>query len=317
MKTILRIVAICIGIIVVAGIIIVALFYRNWHSKMDELGMSEQWDDSLGVAVRNLQYGADAAQAYDLFIPHQATQGDTLPLMLFVHGGSWMGGDKGEGEFTCCNAARGGYLSATMNYRLLSKESDASISSMLDDIEQCVAHVRNEALRRGYPIGQMSIGGISAGGHLSLLYAYSRAAQSPIPIAFVVDRVGPADLRILFPVTEENADTEDSHQLVRSVSGREWNGRLTKQTVDSILAAASPVSYVDSTTVPTLMAYGAQDGLVTPAHADTLAHALSVHGVAHQLFMFPNSNHALFDDPDQTKRFHQAINQYAKTYFAK
>ena len=39
------------------------------------------------------------------------------------------------------------------------------------------------------------IGGASSGAHLAMLYAYSRGDKSPLPISFVVDAVGPVDIK--------------------------------------------------------------------------------------------------------------------------
>ena len=49
-----------------------------------------------------------------------------------------------------------------------------------------------EAAKLGYPVNEMAIGGGSAGGCLALLYAYRDTAESPVPVRFVFEAVGPS-----------------------------------------------------------------------------------------------------------------------------
>lgn len=308
---------ILIGLGGLVGVTLVAAggFLLYLHLKFGEVGYNQKWSDDLGMAYRDIHYGEGEANTYDLFIPKHSQRRDSVAVMLFVHGGSWTGGDKKEMEFECCNAAKNGYLSATMNYHVAADDSPASMMGMLDEIQQCIAHVKQKTETLGYHVSQMSIGGISAGGHLSMLYAYSRREQSPLPIAFVIDQVGPVDLRVIFQVPEEYADIDEIHNLVRMVSGKDFPKGMTKQTVDSVLLAASPIAYVDSLSAPTLMAYGANDGIVHKPHSEKLTAAFKKSSLAYKFFWFPNSNHALYGDPDQTEKFHQAITEYSKHYF--
>jgi len=76
---------------------------------------------AVGARVqRDLAYGPDPRQRLDVFVPAPA---GNLPVVLFVHGGGFVGGDKGnEGDPFFNNvgawAARSGFIGVTMTYRL-------------------------------------------------------------------------------------------------------------------------------------------------------------------------------------------------------
>ncbi len=316
MKKILKRTLIGIGAIIGVAIVVAAVFMLYIYVKTDRVGYHQKWSDELGTAYRNIRYGQKERNVYDLFIPAKAERRDSVALMLYVHGGSWTGGNKEDIEYECCNAARNGYLSAALNYTLVSEQSGGNIMAMTDEIHQCVAHIKQETERLGYKVSKMSIGGVSAGGHLAMLYAYSRGKDSPIPVAFVVDQVGPADLTIIFQVDSTKIEKEGADALVSCISGAKLlPDEYDKHSLDSIILAASPVSYVDSLSAPTLMAYGAEDGIVKQPHSERLKAALKRYGIEHEFYWFPHSNHALYGDPDMTEKFHQAITAYSKKFF--
>ena len=74
-----------------------------------------------GVVVRrDVPYGADARHLLDVFAPHGG-QG-ARPVLVFVHGGAFVGGSKQEDETYHRNVgeyfARNGFLTLITNYRL-------------------------------------------------------------------------------------------------------------------------------------------------------------------------------------------------------
>src|SRR4051812_21687966 len=45
--------------------------------------------------MKNVSYGSDSLQVMDVFLPPGRDTADTK-VILFIHGGSWSGGDKNE-----------------------------------------------------------------------------------------------------------------------------------------------------------------------------------------------------------------------------
>ena len=60
------------------------------------------------------------------------------------------------------------------------------------EIKESMPYVVAEAEKLGYHIGEMAVGGGSAGHCLAMLYAYRDADTSPVPVRMVFGAVGPS-----------------------------------------------------------------------------------------------------------------------------
>lgn len=73
-------------------------------------------------ATRDLAYGADSKQVLDVFTPAESTD-FPKPVLVFVHGGGFVGGDKHQGSSPLYDnvvvwAAKHGVIGVDINYRL-------------------------------------------------------------------------------------------------------------------------------------------------------------------------------------------------------
>jgi len=78
-------------------------------------------EDAQARVTRDVQYGADPRQRLDIFAPELAS--GSRPVVLFVHGGGFVQGDKGNAGDPFYNnvgawAVRAGFIGVTMTYRL-------------------------------------------------------------------------------------------------------------------------------------------------------------------------------------------------------
>jgi acetyl esterase/lipase len=272
-----------------------------------------KWKDEYGQRFTDVAYGSREHNTYDLYLPNGAAQKDSLALILYVHGGSWIGGDKHEHHGDCYTWVQKGYVTATMNYSLLQEEG-ASIPVMIEEIASCIEQIIGFAAEKNVHIRQMAICGTSAGGHLAMMYAYGHSHQ--LPLRFTSIKVGPADLRILFPY-DKNAKAEDIENFVFSCTGKRMSASsLTPEVLDSIKLRASPVLYInDSTALPSIFAYGGKDWLVKPDHYLSLQLKYDSLGKPYDLIVFPNSWHTLMDDKDCTMRYDSTMSDYCNKYF--
>lgn len=275
--------------------------------------LKPKWHDEYGQRFQDIAYADRQHNTYGLYLPNDAEKNDSLALILFVHGGSWLGGDKEWHHGDCYTWVQKGYATATMNYSLLGEEG-VSLLTMQDEIEACIRHIVGFAAEKGAHIRQMAIAGTSAGGHLAMMFAYNHT--HPLPLRFEAIKVGPADLRISFPY-DGNAKAEDMENFVFNCTGkREEASEWSKQQLDSIKWQASPVGHInDSTALPAIFAYGEQDGLVIPGHYHALQEKYDSLGKPYDLIVFPNSGHELMHDPDASLRYDSIMSAYCKTYF--
>ncbi len=275
--------------------------------------LKPKWHDEYGQRFTDVEYGNQPHNKYDLFLPKDPARHDSLALILYVHGGSWLGGDKNEHHGDCYKGVQGGYATATMNYSLLNEDS-ASLPTMQEEIDACIRHIVSFAAEKGVRIRQMAIAGTSAGGHLAMMYAYSR--KHPLPLRFAAIKVGPADFRLLFPYNKD-AKPEDVENFVFGCTGkRVKQDDYSRAFTDSMKLLASPVFYInDSTALPAIFAYGGKDDLVKPAHYQALSAAYDSLSKPYDLIVFPNSGHMLTSDKECSARYDSLLTDYCKRYF--
>ena len=140
---------------------------------------------------------------FDIYIPKGLKTNEDQTVALFVHGGAWVSGLKTHVNPYVKEFTKRGFISATIEYTLLNKDfdhehKDLSIFRDLDEIDACISTMKSLLVEYGFT-GKLSlvIGGVSSGAHLSMLYAYSRgeSIKDSFPIKFIVDAVGPTDIK--------------------------------------------------------------------------------------------------------------------------
>ena len=304
-------------IITVAAVVLFVLFIRGCISSvqslmkcLDQGGYLVQWTKEDGQEITGLVYNSAKKLKYDLYIPSGLDKDSSVPLLLFIHGGAWNSGRRQDIAYACKYYAKKGCITATLDYSLVSdKHPEITIYTMLDEITECLGAMKKDLAERGYKTPKIAISGFSAGGHLALLYSYSRAAESPIPIAFVFEKVGPSDF------SEKAWGAEMSAALVACGTNQKVDAAdLGLPESQRLVASLSPVSFITKDSVPTIFAYGGKDDLVKDWHRKILAETLEANGVTHIAVDFPNSHHGMWDDPDKTEEFRKAVLSYCETY---
>lgn len=248
-------------------------------------------ESGYGTIYRDIPYGDTDSNLFDLYIPADAEQSQPQGVILSVHGGNWNGGNRQYTDALCREYMEAGYITATMEYTLM-KEGDDMVTAnlkMVDEINACIAKIKDTLEEKGYTAGYLALYGASAGGQLVLLYSYTRAEDSAIPLAFVVSQCGPASMKYWF-----DAETEDGASVVERLS---------------------PINYVRADSVPTLLSHGRKDSLVPYETATDLIVKLEEYQVPYAFVDFPNSGHDHANDPECILTFREKMLEFCKTYF--
>ncbi len=149
---------------------------------------------SSATITRNIQYGSNvsingttASLLLDVFEP----AGDTLdfrPLVIFIHGGSLISGNKGELESFCIDFAKRGYVAATIDYRL-GIENPKGVKTILEallrgvqDAKAAVRFFHSKADKYKIDTSKIYLEGSSAGSMIAVHYAYMSQNEIPIDI---------------------------------------------------------------------------------------------------------------------------------------
>lgn len=294
---------------------------------------SPKWDTDHICIIKDVNYAESYRNTYDLYLPANK---NPKALMLFIHGGSWISGEKEDMALFAGRYVKAGYITASINYTRLDTDSivladkviKSSHKTMLEEIDASIKAIKAKCEELGCPLEQMAIGGYSAGGHLAMLYASRYTEQSAIPIKFQISWVGPSDFNMLFPTPDVSQPFGGPHADVANrlyhnwgkftyhLSGKEYDTEeITTQTLIKLKSNVSPIDIAHPTTPPAILAYGGKDGVVDPAHGTQMANKLKKLGIDHNLIIFPNSGHELGRDPECTDSLQRVILDYCEKYF--
>ena len=221
----------------------------------------------------------DVAQTYDLYLPGNIGEIEqAAPFYLFVHGGSWKHGSKAGRAKMFAEMADQGFVVTSMNYVLCNAKRGGAhtFAEMLADIDAMVSHLPSLAKAVGISIPRIAIGGSSAGGHLSLLYAYDGANPSvlglglkhTVPVACVFSDCGPSDIaspEFMVAVQDykmRRGKFTDCYEWLCVLAGGQYGQEDIRVTVER-LAKHSPITLVNEKCPPTICLYGTSGSITT------------------------------------------------------
>lgn len=271
-----------------------------------------------GVRVeKDIEYvaGGDPSQRLDLYLPDQPPE-KPLPLIVWVHGGGWRGGNKAG-----CPAAAfvgRGYIAASVEYRFSNK---ALFPAQIQDCQAAIRWLRANAQKYGMDPSHVGAWGSSAGGHLVSLLGTAGGTKAFPPVGgnedqsdrvqAVCDVYGPADFN-----TVMQQATNDT--TVRNI----FNFNTHSDSYSALIGiplgsdkakgeAVSPVHHVSSDDPPFLILHGTKDAVVPYAQSEQFHAALKAKNVPALLQRFPGSGHGgpAFSKP--------AVNKLIQTFFDK
>ena len=260
---------------------------------------------SADIAIEdNITYGkaGDTELKLDLARP----QGEgPFPAIVFIHGGGWSGGSRQGYRGELQEAAKRGYVAATISYRLMKYDeakketttATVNFPAQIHDAKAAIRWVRANAKKHHVDPNRIGVTGGSAGGHLSLLVGLTDPAsglegESGNPgqssrVQAVVNVFGPTDMAFCF-----------------KKSSVAWIFRLfmggTPDEVGERYKAASPITYVSKDDPPVLTLHGDKDALVPVEQAKVLDEKMKAVGASHTLMVFKGQGHG-FNGEDGKK----------------
>lgn len=257
--------------------------------------------------LKNVSYAESESAVMDLYLPAEAAEREEAGCVIVIHGGSYSGGDKKEDRIRCHRLARKGYVVAAINYTLYKENSGYSVDTVLDEIGMAIAKTAAIAAEQGINLTGAATIGYSAGGHLAMLYAYTRADESPLPIRFTASLAGPAEYS-----HEIWGDT--AYRVTAMLTGTTITPAMVESgEADALADGISPASLVRADSVPTLMGYSEKDETVSIENADALAAALSEAGVEYTDIRFTRSGHDMMGF--RRMKYNRMVKNFCREYF--
>ncbi len=258
---------------------------------------------------QNVVYGEAERNVMDIYVPESAYDSNHNGVILYIHGGSWTGGNKEDMAEKCRRFSRKGYITATMNYTLYSDGLFGKVTAltMCDEIGKAIERIKTFSDEKELNITKLAVSGYSAGAHLSMLYGFSRSEDSAIELVFTANQVGPSDF---------HSEVWGSLGLASMLSGIEITDKMIENgDAEEVINLVSPTAYVTKDTVPSILAYGGTDMIVPSGNAERIKSAFENAGAVHTYILYPLSNHGLGLDPLCEMEYINTLEDYCKEYF--
>jgi len=243
---------------------------------------------------RDLVYDTIGSRALrlDLYRP-PGTTGQTLPLVIWVHGGGWHSGSKDKTRASAL--VLDGFAIASVEYRL---SREAQWPAQIEDVRSAVRWLRANAEDLGVDPTRFAAWGSSAGGHLvAMLGTGGDVAEldgegrgtpnESSAVRAVVDWYGVTDLLSIqshaLPCSTIDHNAPDSPEgIILGCAIPDCPDRA---------AHASPITYVSAADPPFLLMHGTEDSAVPPLQSQVLHDALTAQGVDSTLVFLEGAGH--------------------------
>jgi acetyl esterase/lipase len=120
-------------------------------------------------AIRDIEYvpGGGSSRSLDIYVP-EARPDKPLPLIVWIHGGAWLGGNKDRPNGTAL--LKEGFALASINYRL---SQEAVFPAQIEDCKAAIRFLRAKSAEYEIDPARIGVFGSSAGGHLVALLGVS------------------------------------------------------------------------------------------------------------------------------------------------
>ena len=230
-------------------------------------------------------------------------------LIVYIHGGAWVGGNKGDAVKRYTKEYDDGYAYAAINYRYASEMYHCN--DILDDIQNALLKIKDISDSKNIHINKVAFFGHSAGGHLSLLYGYKMKDVCPFEIGFVSSLCGPTDLTDERYISETLLSSQ-YYTLASYMTGIDINESNFKSYSNELLEV-SPISYIDKA-CPTIICHGDKDTVVPYGNALTLKDKLEENNKTYDFFTYTGSDHDLANSKNIEKLYQQKFKEYKKLY---
>jgi acetyl esterase/lipase len=226
------------------------------------------------------------AQKLDIYWPEQGN--GPFPVIVSIHGGAFMGGDKRDVQITSMlKALKHGYCVVGVNYRM---SGEAKFPALVHDIKAAIRWIRANAELYLFDPNKIATWGGSAGGYQSLMAGVSTGvaelddlslgnADQPSHVQAVVDWFGPTDF---LKMDEQLAESGLAHG-----EDEDHNGSNSPESlllgkkiplIPDLVRSANPETYIHPKVPPFFIQHGKVDDIVP--HQQSVNFAARVREIA-------------------------------------
>ena len=224
----------------------------------------QAWADEAGT--KTFSYGEHQRQKLDVLVPAGAK---AAPVLIFFHGGGWVGGDKKNYGFLMRRFSHAGVVSIASNYRL---SPEVQFPAFVEDGASAIVWVRKNIADFGGDPNRIFLMGHSAGAHIVSLLAldekYLRDAKTD-----------QKSIRGVIPISGPLLLKASQVPQMKFIFGNADDAEMC------------PLAHVDGGEAPFLILQGQEDVLVQPIHAKVAEKKIREKGGKVEVLYFPDHDH--------------------------
>ncbi len=252
-----------------------------------------------------------AAQKMDIYLPNEKQ--DKYPVIVHIHGGAFMFGDKADEQLTpVLEALKNGFAVVSINYRL---SGEAKFPAQIQDVKAAIRFIRANADTYKLKTDKIAVWGGSAGGHLSSLAGVSGDVKELEDLTLgnptqssrvqaVVDWFGPINFLTMDGHFKASGKGKQDHNNADSPESRLW-GKAIQEIPDSV-KKANPETYISADDAVFFIQHGSIDKLVPTQQsmefAEKLTPVLGKEKVVFEILEGANHGGPAFSTPENLKK---------------
>jgi acetyl esterase/lipase len=214
------------------------------------------------------------SQKLDIYLPEEGS--GSFPVIIFVHGGAFILGDKRDNQFLqAIDGIRRGYAVVSVEYRLA---FEAKYPAAVFDVKAAVRFLRANASLYSLDGDRFALCGDSAGAHYAVMAAATQgnpafedlsqgnAAYSSAVIA-VASRFGPFDFALEGAMARETPPKADPFfpDIEMHLLGAH------SDTITGLMYFTNPLHFIGKDFPPIFLEHGSDDMIVPVVHSYRMA----------------------------------------------
>jgi acetyl esterase/lipase/cytochrome b len=256
--------------ILLALLLIPATLSAQGPGKPNTENIKRKWLD-VAYDIKSL------SQKLDIYLPNEGN--GPFPVIISIHGGAFLGGDKADGQVApMLTGLKRGYAVVSINYRL---SGEAIWPAQIYDCKAALRWVRANAKQYKLNPDKIATWGGSAGGHLSAMVGTSGNvkeledlsqgnAEQSSRVQAVVDWFGPTDfLKMDEQLKESKVKNPQTHSIPDSPESKLIGKNLAD--APELVKGANPETYITKDDPPFFIQHGLIDHLVPYQQSVNLA----------------------------------------------
>jgi acetyl esterase/lipase len=232
-------------------------------------GIKRKW---LNISYANVS----AAQKLDIYLP--ADSAASYPVIISIHGGAFMYGDKADDQLNpMLEGLKRGYAVVSVNYRM---SGEALFPADILDVKAAIRWVKLQAAQYKFKADKIAVWGGSAGGNLAALAGTSAGYKAweadqlnnnaNSRVQAVVDWFGPTDfLKMDEQLIASGNNLHPDHSEAQSPESKLLGQKITE--IRERVKGPNQETYISSDDAPFLIEHGSKDPVVPPQQSENFA----------------------------------------------